>query len=183
MSRIEPHYLILGEILRPHGIKGELRMRVMTDYPERLMSGVKRIYLGTDPNEAEAIPYSLKSARFHQDYLLLTIADITDRNEAEALKGQFVMIDIDHAIPLEDDEYYAHEIIGLKVKTVQGIELGIIKDVLETGANDVYIVSNPRYGELLLPAHAETIVDIDFDAEIVTMNLPDGILPDTIENA
>jgi 16S rRNA processing protein RimM len=177
-NRIEkPDYLIIGEILRPHGIRGELRLKILTDYPERI-SKIKTVYIGHDATQSDVPSYSVQSARLHQQFLLLTLKEVQDRNEAETLRGQLVMVDIDDAVPLEDDEIYLYELIGLTVKTETGQELGTIKDVLETGANDVYVVSSRQYGELLIPAHEETIIEIDTDAETVTVKLPDGLLPE-----
>lgn len=181
-KRLQPHYLILGEILRPHGIRGELRVKVQTDYPERLIDELKTVYIGTDPKQSDAETYTIKSARFHQDYILLQLEEIDDRNAAELLRGQFVMVDLENAVPLEEDEFYLFELIGLTVKTTSGEELGTIQDVMETGANDVYVVKGRKYGELLIPAHDETLVDVDVEAGIVTMNLPYGILPGEAES-
>jgi 16S rRNA processing protein RimM len=176
--RIEkPQYLLIGEILRPHGIRGELRLKVLTDYPERV-GNMKTVYLGTDATDDAATPYQVQSARLHQQFLLLTLKEIQDRNQAELLRGQFVMVGIDDAVPLEDDEIYLYELIGLTVKTDTGEELGTIQDVLETGANDVYVVSSRKYGEVLIPAHDETVLEIDMDSETVTVKLPDGLLPE-----
>lgn len=175
-SQQQPHYLLLGEILRPHGIRGELRMRILTDHPERLLNELDEVYLGNSPKNKEAKLYTLKSARFHKDYLLITLEEVKSRNDAELLRGQKVMIDLDRAIPLEDGEYYLYQLIGITVQTVDGLELGEIKEVIETGANDVYIVKGREFGELLLPAHSETIVNINFDEKRITMQLPDGLL-------
>ncbi|MEM9951923.1 MAG: ribosome maturation factor RimM [Chloroflexota bacterium] len=174
----KPSYLLLGEILRPHGVRGELRMRIFTDYPERLIKDVKTVYLGQDVTDEDTIPYTVKSARFHKDYLLLTFSEIKDRNQADTLRGLKVMVDIDNAVPLEDGEYYLYQLIGLTVKTTDDVELGQIQDFIETGANDVYVVKGRAYGELLLPAHDETIIDIDFDNQVIVMQLPEGLLPE-----
>lgn len=182
-KRLQPHYLILGEILRPHGIRGELRIKVQTDYPERMMNELETVYIGADPKESDAEVYTIQSARFHQDYILLQLEEVQDRNTAELLRGQFVMIDLENAVPLEDDEFYLFELIGLIVKNSNtGEELGTIQDIMETGANDVYVVKGRKYGELLIPAHDETLVDIDVDAGVVTMNVPFGILPGEAES-
>lgn len=174
----QPQYLLLGEILRPHGVRGEMRMRIMTDYPERLINEIKTVYLGDNPDDEGITAHTVKSARFHKEYLLITLEEVADRNEADSMRGLKVMIDIEHAVPLDEGEYYLYQVIGLTVKTVEGIEAGIIKDVIETGANDVYVVKSREFGELLLPAHDETIVSVDFDAGIITMKLPGGLLPD-----
>ena len=173
----QPAYLILGEILRPHGIRGEMRMRILTDYPERLINELKTIYLGDNP-DSMVDEYAIKSARFHKEYLLITLTDIEDRNEAEALRGKKIMINIENAVPLREGEFYLYQLMGLSVQTEEGIHLGDIRDVIETGANDVYLVKGGQFGELLLPAHEETIISIDFEAKMVTMSLPEGLLPE-----
>ncbi len=174
-TRKHPEYLILGEILRPHGVRGELRMRIVTDYPERLHE-LKKLYLGKSTSDKNLETVRLKSVRFHKDYALLTLNGISDRNQADTLRGKMVMIGIEDAVPLEDGEYYLFELIGLRV-VADGEEIGEITEVLQTGANDVYIVDGSRYGELLIPAHDETIINLDFDTETVTMTLPEGLLP------
>lgn len=171
----QPHYLILGEVLRPHGVRGELRIRILTDYPERV-SKIKTVYLGRDPMEFDADAYSVQASRIHQDYLLLKLKEIPDRNEAELLRGLYVMVDFDNAVPLDEDEFYLYEVIGLKAYTNEGEWLGTVNNVIETGANDVYVVSGSSHGELLLPVHEETLVDIDFEEGKITLKLPDGLL-------
>lgn len=172
----QPHYLIIGEILRPHGVRGELRVRTLTDYPERVAK-IKTVYIGQDPMEPDATPYDVQASRIHQDYLLLKLHEIPDRTEAESLRGLYVMVDIANAVPLEEDEFYLYEVIGMKAYTEDGAWLGTVNNVIETGANDVYVVSGSSYGELLLPVHEETLVAIDFDEGKITLNLPDGLLP------
>jgi 16S rRNA processing protein RimM len=176
-TRKTPQFLLLGQVLRPHGVRGEVRVQVLTDYPERI-SELKTVFLGNDPAQPTATPYEVETARLHQDYVLLKFKNIADRNAADLLRDQYVMIDLPNAVPLEDDEFYLYELIDLTVQTAQGEVLGTIREVFETGANDVYIVDSDRYGELLIPAHDETIVEIDLEAGIVTVQLPEGLLPD-----
>jgi 16S rRNA processing protein RimM len=170
-----PPFLLLGQVLRPHGVRGELRLDVLTDYPERIAPGMK-VYLGLDPdNAATTVPYQVVQARPHQQYMILQLEGLEDRNQAELLREQFVMIPVTDAVPLEDDEFYLYELIGLKVYTENGELLGEISEVLETGANDVYVIQGPR-GEILLPATDECVVDIDLEAEKITVHLLDGLL-------
>ena len=150
-------------------------MRIITDYPEQLHT-LRTVYLGKSPDDKDMIPIELTDVRFHKDYALLTIKGYNNRNEVEPLRKKVVMVDIEDAIPLEDGEYYLFQLIGLSV--VEGKqEIGIVKEVIETGANDVYVVDSDLYGEVLIPAHKETIVNIDFNAGIITMSLPEGLLP------
>ena len=173
----KPDYLLLGRILRPHGVVGEIRMSINSDFPERFVE-LEQVYLGTSPEDPKPTPIQLKKVRFHQSYALVTFQGISDRNEADTLRGKYVLIDMDHAVPLEEDEYYLYQLIGMEVFTVDEQALGSVREVLETGANDVYVLDSPKYGELLIPAHSETIVDIDIDKNRIVVNLPDGLLPE-----
>ncbi|NWG18238.1 MAG: 16S rRNA processing protein RimM [Chloroflexi bacterium] len=172
-----PPYLLLGEILRPHGVAGELKVRVLTAYPERVPS-LKTVYIGRDPESPQAVEYGVQGVRFHQSYLLLKLRGVDDRNRAELLREMFVMVSLDNAVPLEEGEVYLFQLIGLTVRTTDGKEIGEIVEVLETGANDVYIVDSPQYGEVLLPATAETVIETDLASRFVIMKLPEGLLPD-----
>ena len=178
MQRSEPQYLLIGEILRPHGILGELRMRLLTDYPERVES-LGHVFLGTGPESRKITQHAVEHMRMHKDYGLLKLADVPDRTQAEFLRGLYVMITLNQAIPLDDDEIYLFQLIGMDVQTEDQQSLGTITDVIETGANDVYVVDSPQYGEVLVPITEETLLDTDPDKGIVTVRLPDGLLPDT----
>lgn len=177
MPRLNPKYLLLGEIVRPHGVRGELKMRVMTDYPQRIRE-LKAVYLSTDPDSARPSRYEVTGLRMMQDNALLTLKQITDRDRAELLRGHFVMINVEDAVPLEDDEVYLYQLIGMRVETTDGETLGELIEVLETGANDVYIVDSEKYGEVLIPITPETLVKTDTDANVITINMPEGLLPD-----
>lgn len=173
---IQPEYLLLGRILRPHGVRGELKIQVATDYPERIAE-LETVYIASDMNAENPRPYAVQAARLHQGYVLLTIKGIASRNDADKLRGSYVMVNVADAVPLDEDEFYLYELIGMQVVTEDGQELGAIAEVMETGANDVYIVRSDT-GTILLPAHEETVIEYDFDARTVTMRLPDGLLPD-----
>lgn len=172
----EPQYLVIGELLRPHGIVGEMRMKIITHYPERL-SRLETVYLAPSPDSPDIKAYQLESVRMHQSYSLMKFKGVNDRDQAEFLRQLVVMVAIDDAIPLEDGELYLYQVVGLTVQTESGETLGSLTEVLETGANDVYIVDSPRYGEVLIPATSETILSTNLEAKIMTVRLPDGLLP------
>jgi 16S rRNA processing protein RimM len=176
MTRQSPRFLLLGEILRPHGVRGEVRMRLLTDYPERI-SQLEHVYIGSSPDAAEPVLYVVQHMRMHQNYGLLKLKTIDDRNAAERLRALMVMVTLEDAVPLEADEIYLYQLINLTVQTEAGEILGVITDVLETGANDVYIIDSPTYGEVLIPVTAETIIETDIEAGIVIVQLPEGLLP------
>jgi 16S rRNA processing protein RimM len=113
----------------------------------------------------------------HQGYALLRFHGVGDRNAADLLRQLWVMIPLDEAVPLGEGEFYIFQMIGLDVRTEDGRSLGQITEVLETGANDVYVVDGAEYGEVLIPATEETILEIDIEVGFVVVRLPDGLLP------
>lgn len=168
---------MLGRVLRPHGIRGELRIDILTEYPERIVAGSK-LYLGSDPEDAAAAKlYEVTKARRHQKYLILQLAEVPDRNTAELLRGQYLMIAPADREPLAEGEFYLYQLIGVAVYTDEDEHLGQIDEIIETGANDVYVVHGPR-GEVLLPAIDECILEIDIDAKKMIVHIMDGLLPD-----
>lgn len=173
---VGPQYLILGQILRPHGIQGELRMLMLTDYPERITE-LEQIYLGEGPDAPKIQAYTVEHMRLHQGYGLLKLEGVHSRTQAESFRQLQVMVAIEDAVPLEEGEFYLYQLIGVTVKTEAEQVLGVIKDVLETGANDVYIIDSPDYGELLIPATDETILNTDIEASLMIVRLPEGLLP------
>jgi len=167
----EPRYLAIARVLRSFGVRGEMKVQVLTSFPDRL-GRLKRVYLGPD-----TAPHEVTRFRWHRGELLLLLADVQDRNAAEELRGQLVQIASEEAVPLGPGEFYEHQIIGLTVVTAEGEPLGQVVEVLATGANDVYVVEGPR-GEVLLPARAQVVRNIDLDSGTMTVTLLPGLLPD-----
>ena len=175
---LHPRYLLLGEILRPHGVRGELRMRVLTDYPERIVE-LDTVYIGENAEDEDPAAYQAEGMRMHKGYGLLKLKGIDDRTQAERLRQLFVMVSLEQAVPLEEDEIYLFQLIGLEVYTEAGDWIGSINEVLETGANDVYILHHPDHGEILIPITEETHIKTDLEAGTVVVRLPEGLLPAT----
>ncbi|PKO21365.1 MAG: 16S rRNA processing protein RimM [Chloroflexi bacterium HGW-Chloroflexi-1] len=169
-AHVAPHYMAIGKIVGPHGIRGEVKVAVLTDYPERFQPGA-RIYLGS---EAAAAPAEIVAARPHKNLLLVLLASVPDRNAAELLRDKYLLIPEDQAMPLGEHENYAHDLIGLAVETVDGEALGRLTEILFTGANDVYVVAGSE-GELLLPALREVVLQVDLAAGKMVVALPDGL--------
>lgn len=164
-------YFVIGQIVGVHGIRGEVKVTVMTDYPERYRPGA-RVYLGT---ERDCAPTEIQTARPHKGVMLVKLSTVPDRTLAETLQGQYLLIPAAQAMPLAEHEYYAHDLIGLAVETASGEALGRLTEILYTGANDVYVVAGPG-GEVLLPALREVIVGVDLAAGKMTVVLPEGLL-------
>ncbi len=167
----EPRYLSVARIVRPWGVRGEMKLQVLTSFPDKL-ERLTRVYLG--PN---ATPHEVARFRWHSGQLHLLLSDVRDANAAEALRGQLVQIPSEEAVPLGPGEYYEHQLIGLNVVTTDGEPLGQVVEVMATGANDVYVVKGPR-GEVLLPARAQVVRQIDLGAGEMKVSLLPGLLED-----
>jgi len=168
----EPRYLAVGKITRPHGVRGELRVEVLTDYPERLAS-MPTLYLGGDHRLVKVL-----GIRPHHKALLVTLEGCADRDAADRLRGSILYVAADDAMQLKPDEYYEYQVEGLGVVTEGGESLGEIAEVFTApGANDVFVVHGPL-GELLIPAIEDVVIDIDPDAGRVVVRPMPGLLPD-----
>lgn len=166
----EPRFLIIGQIVRPHGVRGDVRVDVYTEQPERF-NWLETVYLG----EKDPQPVAVEGVRFHKKQVLLKLAGYDDRNAAETLRSVWLQVPEAEALPLEEGEYFFYQLLGLEVVTDAGELLGELTDVLETKANAVFIVQGPR-GELLLPDTDEVVLDIDFDRRRMTVHLLPGLL-------
>ena len=170
----EPRYLAVGRVSRPHGVRGELRVKVLTDYPGRL--GQHAYFYLASPDSPEIVRrYPVEKLRRHKEVLLLKLGGCDDRNGAEELRGQLVQIPTEEAVPLEEGEYYDFQLIGVKVEAESGESLGQVVEVLKTGANDVYVVRG-SWGEVLLPAVKDVVLKLDIEARQMVVNLLPGLL-------
>jgi 16S rRNA processing protein RimM len=144
----------VAQVLAPHGVRGELKCRVVTDFPkQRFRRGSVLVIRGAS--------HTIQSARVQGTTVLLKLEDITDRDAAETLRGADVEVPAENAVALPRGQFYWHQVIGLRVEDVSSHEpLGKVADILETGANDVYIVRGER-GEILVPAIRDVVKQID----------------------
>jgi 16S rRNA processing protein RimM len=117
----------------------------------------------------------MEGFRLHQGRVLLKLEGCDDRTAAEALRGAFVQVPIEEAIPLDEGEYYEHQIVGLAVWTAKGEALGEVVEILYTGANDVYVVRGLDRSEILIPAIAGVILKVDLEAGRLVVELPEGL--------
>jgi 16S rRNA processing protein RimM len=171
INSTEPRFVAIGRIVQPHGVRGEVSVEVLTDFPERFDT-IEVVYLG---NASEAEARRVKTSRWHQDRVLLSFEGCEDRTAAEELRGLLVQIPAEEVMPLPEGEYYAHDLIGLDVLTVEGEALGRVTDILFTGANEVYVVVGPR-GQILLPAITDVVERVDLSAGQIVVRLMDGLV-------
>jgi 16S rRNA processing protein RimM len=175
----EPRYLLVGRVLKPHGIRGEIRVEIITAYPERLIQHT--VFYLAHPHSPDVVErYAVESARFHKDIALLKLTGCPDRNAAEQLRDMWVQIPAEEAAPLEEGEFYLFQLIGAQVETETGELLGCVVEVIETGANDVYVVHGPR-GEVLLPAIQNVVIAFDPQTKHMVVRPLPGTLTDPDE--
>ena len=167
----EPRFIAIGRILRPHGIRGDVLVEVLTDFPERFKT-LRAVYLG---NALEAEPRQVRQARWHNHRILLGLEGCEDRTGAEQLRGLLVQVPIQEVMPLPEDEYYPYQLVGLYVVTGEGAELGKLSEVVFTNANEIYVVTGPR-GKILLPAIADVIERVDLEEGRIVVNLIEGLI-------
>lgn len=165
-------FLRVGVINSTHGLKGEVKVYPTTDEPERFRM-LKEVILDTRKGQ---IPLHITSVKFFKNQVILKFKEFNDINEIEIYKNCDLLITREQALPLEDNENYIVDLIGLDVVTDEGETLGTLEDVLQTGANDVYVVVTEDNKEILLPAIPSCILDVDLDEEVMTVHLLEGLL-------
>lgn len=163
----EPVFLLIGQFRRTHGVKGEIVFEVITDFPERLKRN-KVIYVG----EAHE-PMRIISVRKHGRNLLLTIDGYDTVEKVAGLRNRMVFSRADELPRLPKGQYYHHELLGLVVQTADGRLLGKLTEILETRANDVYVITAEDGEETLLPVIEDVILDVDIEKKIMVVNPPE----------
>ncbi|MBV9120007.1 MAG: ribosome maturation factor RimM [Chloroflexi bacterium] len=166
-----PDWLVVGKVIAAFGTKGELRVMPQTDFPEQRFQPGMVLHA-----ERFDLPLTIESVRWHKGQPLLTFREIPDRDTAEELRGRYLRVPGDALASLDEGEYYLFQIVGLLVCDEQGHEFGKIREVLQTGANDVYVVPLEP-GELLVPATKEVVLDVNLaEGKMLIRPLP-GMLP------
>lgn len=166
----ESVYLAIGFLRRPHGVEGELIMDLHTDFPERIKTG-RKIYIG-EKHEAA----TLGNVRTHGAGVLVKIRGHETPEAAGRFRNQWVYVKSAEVPPLPEGQFYKYELVGLNVFDDSGNPLGSITEIIETGANDVYVVKNEAGKEILLPAIPEVVLEIDRPAQTMKVHILDGLL-------
>jgi 16S rRNA processing protein RimM len=166
----EPEYLVVGFLRRPHGIRGEMLMDVHTDFPERLKTG-KTVFVGD-----EYQPMVIASLRAHAAGMLVRFRGVRSPEDAGLYRNTWVYVPTADRPTLPAGEYYHHQLVGLNVFTDEGRELGVLVDVLETGANDVYVVRAADGTETLLPAIPPVVLEVRLADRQMRVHLLDGLI-------
>ena len=161
-------------MVRAHGVRGEVVFRRFGDSPEILEPGTE-LRFQKGGNE---VTVCVTWAKPHSRDWLVAFDGVTDRDQAEALTGTMFHMEAEQLPPLPDGTFYNFQLLGLLVVTVEGKRLGKIEEILETGANDVYVVRGEQ-GEVLLPSISDVVSNVDLEEGKMTVNLVPGLLPDS----
>lgn len=164
--------LRVGVISSTHGVRGEVKVYPTTDDPERFLD-LAQVTLDTG---REQITLEIQNVKFFKNMVILKFKGYDNINDIEKYKGKDLLIHRDQAVELKEDEYFVTDLMGLKVVSEEGTVLGILKEVIPTGANDVYVVQPENGKELLLPAIKDCILNVDLEKGIMTIHLMDGLL-------
>lgn len=163
-------YLIVGKIVNTHGVHGELKILPLTDDINRFKK-LKNVLIERINEFKE---FRIESVKIMNSFIILKLEDINDLDNAKNYKDCYLKIDKSNAVKLPKDSYFISDIIGMQVKTIDGEELGNIKDVLQPGGNDVYIVEN-NGRDLMIPAVKEFINSIDLEQRLIIVKLIEGL--------
>ena len=163
-------YLMVGVIANTHGVRGEVKVYPTTDDVNRFKK-LKEIYMGD-----EKAPLHIQSVKFQKNMVILGFKEYTSLNEVEGLRNKELFVDRAHAVKLQKDEYFISDLIGMKVVTDEGADLGELTDVMTTGANDVYVVKTTDGKEVLLPAIKECVLKVDMNERVMNVHIMEGLL-------
>lgn len=168
---MEDNYLQVGIITSTHGIKGEVKVFPTTNDAKRFTK-LKTAYidLGTEKMEIH-----IEQVKFFKKMVILKFKEFQDINEVERFKSKSILVSRDNAVKLEKDEYFIADLIDIRVKTDENEDLGILTDVLETGANDVYVVTTKENKEILIPAIKDCILEVDIEERTMLVHLLEGL--------
>lgn len=166
------NYLRVGIISSTHGIKGEVKVFPTSDNSKRF-EDLKEVILDTGK---EYMPLEITRVRYFKNLVILKFKGIDNINDIEKYKGMDLLVTRENALELKEDEYFIFDLIDSEVITEDGNKLGILTEILTTGANDVYVVNTDDNKEILLPAIKECILDVDVSNKKITVHIMDGLL-------
>lgn len=172
-------WIVVGEILAPQGNRGEVKVIPHTEFPERFFE-MESVRLFEQGSEDTYGVFALEGCREHKGALILKLEKVDTISQAEQLRQMLIKVSVDELMPLPPGRHYIFQLIGLECQTTAGVKLGVITDVLQTGANDVYVI-RPYPGltklkEILIPVIPQVVLDIRPEEGLVLVELLDGLL-------
>lgn len=171
-----PEFYHVGKIVNTHGIKGEIKVMATTDFPDERFKVGSELFILTKPE----LRVEVTGHRVHKDMHLLTLKGYDNINDVEKYKGKLLGVKADdlEKAPLQAGEFFYKDIIGMRVETEDGTQIGTISSILSPGANDVWIVSRPGKEDLLLPYIDSVVRKVDVENKLTVVDIPEGLDPD-----
>lgn len=167
----EPVYLVIGRLQRPHGVRGEMLMRLHTDFPERIIPG-RKVFIGEIKEQA-----IFETIRPHLAGKLVKFDGYESPESIGRFRNQWVYVRADELPSLPKGRHYTFELLGLLVEDELGNKLGVLTEILETGANDVYVVKDETGVDILLPAIPAVVRSMDMKSKVMRVRIPEGLIP------
>ena len=164
--------LQVGVITTTHGIRGEVKVFPTTDDPTRFEE-LEQVMLDTG---RALLPLEIQNVKYFKQYVILKFKGIDNINDIEKYTKCPLLVSREDAVELEEDEYFMADMIGMNVYTDEGEEFGKLTDIMETGANDVYVISTESHGEVLIPAIKDCILDINTEEHKMIIHLINGLI-------
>jgi 16S rRNA processing protein RimM len=177
-ARPDPDWLLVGEVVGVFGVRGELKVRPATDFPERFLT-TPTLYVGEHHT-----PTVVTAARVLPKQVLILLEGVTDATAAGKYRGALLYVPLGEAVALPPNQYYLHDVIGLRAERPDGTSLGIIADIYTGPGNDIFVVREAATGrEVLVPAVAEMVKRVDLAAGVVVIDPIPGLFDDRFESA
>lgn len=161
----------VGVITQPHGVRGEMKVFPTTDDPRRF-EDLDTVILDTGKEKRNL---TIQSVKYQKNLVILKCKEVNDRNEVELLRKAELYVTRDQAVELEEGEYFIADLLGCKVVSDAGEDLGVLDDVLQTGANDVYSVKKKEEKELLIPVIPQCVLNVDIEKKEILVHLLEGL--------
>lgn len=166
--------LQVGAITTTHGVRGEVKVFPTTDDPKRFKK-LKHVLMDAGKKQQELQEMEITQVKFFKNLVILKFKGYDNINDVEGFRGRPLYVTRDQAVTCEEDEYFIADLLGLSVVSEEGEALGTITDVLQTGANDVYVVSQPGQKDLLLPAIMDCILEVDMENRSMRVHVLPGL--------
>ncbi|MEC0167930.1 ribosome maturation factor RimM [Paenibacillus graminis] len=170
--------LNVGRLVNTHGIRGEIKILSSTDFPEvRFAPGKKLLVVPADGSPKFEV--TVEASREHKGMYIVRLMGYTNINQIEKYKGSLLKVPSEDLVELPENEYYFHQIVGCEVYTDEDDSqpLGTIKEILQPGANDVWVVKPAKGQDILIPVINDVVLDVDIQAKKITVHLMEGLLP------
>lgn len=175
MAKIEDYEQLtcLGVIAGAYGMQGEVKVSPLTDTPEYYLN-INRFFVETS---LALLPFSTKSIKLHKGYWIIQFEKVTSRDQTAEIKGCRIFLEDSRLRPLEEGQFFLHQLIGCRVVDMENRDLGEITDIMETGANDVYVVENETH-EFLVPVVPHVVKEINIPQNFVRIDPIPGLIYD-----